>query len=189
MINLTKVKSAACRINFPNSSMNRPQAAANYKNRADSIRDQGLSLLNSNAIVSTSVRLPNGGWVSASVFKHESHTPDNPVFLVRGIDVNGDQFEMVVDVNKVNPKNAHFIELMALDGYFVSKGKSMGLTRNAVGALHAGLGVYDVFTRFNSLPPLHEMMVFQRANGNLGGYTQYKNLIDSIIEFMAQRKQ
>jgi hypothetical protein len=33
------------------------------------------------------------------------------------------------------------------------------------------------------------MMVFQRANGNLGGYAQYKNLIDSIIDFMAQRKQ
>ena len=184
MINLTQVKSPLCN---PNFLMNKARSVSPASYKANSIRDQGLSLLNSNAIVSTSVRLPNGGWVSASVFKHESHTPDNPVFLVRGTDVNGDQFEMIVDVNKVNPKNAHFIELMALDGYFASNGKPMGLTRNAVGALHAGLGVYDVFTRFNSLPPLHEMMVFQRANGNLGGYAQYKNLIDSIIDFMAQR--
>ena len=184
MINLTQVKSAACKANFPTNN-SRSVNTVPYK--PISIRDKGLGLLDSKAIVSTSVRLPNGGWVSASVFKHESHMPDNPVFLVRGTDVNGDQFEMVVDVNKVDPKNAHFIELMALDGYFMTKGQPLGLTRNAVGALNAGLGVYDIFTRFNSLPPLQEMMVFQRANGNLSGYIQYKNIIDSIIDFMALR--
>ena len=186
MINLTQVKSAACRANYPTNN-SRSVNTVPYKPM--SIRDKGLGLLDSKAIVSTSVRLPNGGWVSASVFKHESHTPDNPVFLVKGTDVNGDQFEMVVDVNKVDPKNAHFIELMALDGYFVSKGKPMGLTRNAVGALNAGLGVYDVFTRFNTLPPLQEMMEFQRSNRNLSGFMQYKDIVNSLIDFMAQRKQ
>ena len=183
MINLTQIKSSVCRANFPTSKSSRVNTVP-YK--PISIKDQGLSLLDSKAIVSTSVRLPNGGWVSASVFKHESHTLDNPVFLVRGTDVNGDQFEMVVDVNKVDPKNAHFIELMALDGYFVTKGQPLGLTRNAVGALNAGFGVYDVFTKFNSLPPLQEMMIFQRANGNLGGYMQYKNIVDSLLDFIAQ---
>ena len=184
MINLTQVKSAVCKANFPT---NNSRCTNNVPYKPVSIRDQGLSLLDSKAIVSTSVRLPNGGWVSASVFKHESHTPDNPVFLVRGMDVNGDQFEMVVDVNKVDPKKAHFIELMALDGYFVSTGQPSGLTRNAVGALHAGLGVYDVFTRFNSLSPLHEMMEFQRSNNNLNGYMQYKDIIDSLMNLLALR--
>ena len=185
MINLTQVKSPLCN---PNFSMNRQRTVNTASNKANAIRDQGLKLLDSNALVSTSVRLPNGGWVSAYVFMHENHSTDNPVFLVRGTDVNGDQFEMVVDVNKVNPKNAHFIELMALDGYFVSKGKPVGLTRNAVGALHACLGVYDVFTRFNSLPPLHEMMEFQRLGRNMSGFMQYKDIIDSLIDFMALRR-
>jgi len=144
-------------------------------------------LLDSNAIVSSSVRLPNGGWVSASVFKHESHSPDNPVYLVKGTDVNGDKYEMVVNINDVNPRKAHFIELMALDGHFASKGQSLGFARSAVGALNAGSGVYNMFTKFDSLPPLHEMMVFQRANGNLSGFMHYKNVIDSLMEFMAMR--
>ena len=142
--------------------------------------------LDSSALISAGMRLPGGGWMNASVFKSESFSDDNPVFLVRGTDTNGRPFESEININNVNPRNASFIEMMALDGYFASKGQPLGATRGAVGAMSGIRGSYDAFSKFDFLPPLQEMMQAQRVNGNLNGYLQYRNIIDSLFDFIAK---
>ena len=92
------------------------------------------AVLDSSALISSSTRLPDGGWMNASVFKAENHSEDNPVFLVRGTDSNGKPFETEININNVNPRNASFIEMMALDGYYASKGQPLGAARSAAGS-------------------------------------------------------
>jgi len=146
-----------------------------------------MALLDGSALVSQSIRLPNGGWISSSVIKHESHTERNPVYIVKGMDINGESYEAVINVNDISPYSMNFLEMMALDGHYMTKGKYLGAARGVIGALGAGFGAYDVFTKLNAFPPLQEMMVFQRSNGNLGGYMHYKNIVDSLLDFIAQR--
>jgi hypothetical protein len=159
----------------------------NVSNNNFSISEQGLMNLDSSALVSMSLRLPGGGWASASVFKHENHSDRNPLFIIRGVDINGEKFEKTVDVNRVSPYSMNFIEMMALDGHFATQGKAIGAARSVIGALGAGLGTYNVFTMFDGMKPIEEMMVFQRANRNLRGYFHYKNIVDTLTNHMAQR--
>ena len=188
MINITQIGPPPPISSYGHVSINNPRnTATTFSSTAASIRDQGVKLLDSSALVSSSVRLPNGGWISASVFKHENHSANNPLFVVKGVDINGWKYEAVVNINDVNPNFASFIEMMALDGHFMTEGKPIGAARSVIGTLGAGVGVYNVFTMFDFLPPLQEMMVFQRSNGNLSGYAHYKNIIDSLLDFIARK--
>ena len=77
--------------------------------------------------------------------------------------------------------------MMALDGYYASKGHPLGAARSAAWAMSGVRGSYDAFSKFDFLPPFKEMMEMQRHNGNLSGYTQYRHIMDSLLEVMGQR--
>ena len=174
--------------NASNTFMVRPQnTAVTAPNTARSTREQGVSMLDPSALKSISVRVPDGGWISASVTKHENHSERNPLFIVRGTDINGDRFEAVVNINDVNPRSASFVEMVALDGHFVTQGRPVGAARSAIGALGAGAGVYNVFTVFDFLPPLEEMMIFHRSNRNPSGFAHYRNVINTLMGHIARR--
>jgi hypothetical protein len=174
--------------NVNSSNNNSQNTSATASATANSTNNQNQAVqLDSNALVSASMRLPGGGWMNASVFKSENHSEDNPVFLVRGTDANGKAFEAEININNVNPRNASFVEMMALDGHFAAKGQPLGATRSAAGAMSGLRGSYDSFSKFDFLPPLREMMEAQRFHGNLNGYTQIKQAIDSLMDFISQK--
>ena len=52
---------------------------------------------------------------SAYVFRAEDYSKDNPVYLVKGTDRNGNAYEQTVDVSKVNPNSCSYAELLALN--------------------------------------------------------------------------
>jgi hypothetical protein len=177
------------RASFANTFINTRVTAPHTRSSSDpnTIRNDGMALLDSSAIMSKSIRLPNGDWISASVSKHENHTERNPLFIVRGTYANGDRFEAVVDINRVSPFSMNFVEMMGLDGHFATLGKPIGAARSVIGALGAGLGAYNIFTKIDGIKPLEELMVFQRANRNFRGFSQTRSVVDTLTNHMAQR--
>ena len=59
----------------------------------------------------TSVGFHNG--TSASVFKADDYTEENPQYLVKYWDENGETKEYKVHPKEVNPSNASYIEMLA----------------------------------------------------------------------------
>jgi hypothetical protein len=144
--------------------------------------------LDKNALVSAGARIPSGGMMSASVIKSESYSIDNPVMIVKGTDDNGRPFEAEVHINDVNPKNASFIEMFALDGYFAANGKSSSVTRAAAGAMAAQKASdgNNSSTKFDFITPLLEHFETQRINKNWEGYSWLRPIVDTVQNYIAQ---
>lgn len=140
------------------------------------------TVLHIDALVSGGMRLPGGGWLNASVFKAESFTPENPVMLVKGTDTDGSTFEVEINANEINPRNASFIELFALDGYFASKGQHLRSAREAGLAMSTkDIPGVSGFTRFDFLPSLTEAMEIQLEHRNWEAFRQLQHVVDTLL--------
>ena len=138
------------------------------------------TVLDGDALVSAGFAIP-GGWLNASVFKSENFTPENPIMLVKGTNTDGQRFEVEINANDVNPRNASFIELMALDGYFASKGQPLGASRAAAAAMALKEArATDGFTKFDVLPSLTEAMEVQRKNRNWEAFHHLQHIVDTL---------
>jgi len=152
-----------------------------------------LGNLQISALVAAGIRLPNGGWMSANVFKSDNFTDENPVMLVKGIDVCGTPFEVEVNINDVNPRNASFVEMFALDGYFTLQGKPAGVTRAAVGGMiqqELNGGNFDGFNAFSKMDfvaAVQQHMETQRSNGNWEGYFWLRPIFDTLSNHIESR--
>ena len=54
---------------------------------------------------------------SANVYRADDYSEDNPVYLVKGMDKNGNGYEQTVDVSKVNPNSCSYTEMLALNAH------------------------------------------------------------------------
>jgi len=149
------------------------------------IVQNNMAIIDSSALVSGSLNLPGGGWMNVHVHKSENYTEDNPVFRVSGTN-DGKAFDVEVNIKNVNPNNASFIEMSALDGYNVYKGQPSGAARSIPAAMSGLRGNYDAFSKLDFMSPLKEMMETQRFHGNLSGYYHFKNIVDSLLDHISK---
>ena len=65
---------------------------------------------------------------SANVYRADDYSEDNPVYLVKGTDKNGNEYEQTVDVSKVNPNGCSYTEMLALNAHTGNKSDSNFMT-------------------------------------------------------------
>ena len=80
----------------------------------------------------------NGTGLSFYLKYAEDSTEENPRILAKGVDENGEEFEQIIDVNKVNPGNATLPEMRALDAYSGAP-KRLGFSSLPMGTENVGL--------------------------------------------------
>ncbi len=91
----------------------------------------------------------------------ESSTEDNPVIKAWGIDSYGNDYEELIYVNKVNPRNATVAEMKALEAHLKKQGDSVLTARisrlgggNFIGEALSG---FDVHEKIDFIQLLHEV--------------------------------
>ncbi|MDO5575260.1 MAG: hypothetical protein Q4G60_14920 [bacterium] len=146
----------------------------------------------------TSVGFANGA--SASVFKADNYTDDNPQYLVKYWDENGDIQEYAVNPKEVDPSNASYIEMLAYSTYSDVQGYTTNAYRDfmsAAGGTSADLE-YDssnINEKRNFKLMVQEFMQMQYDAGNLSGYTsnkqfyEYMDSTDSKMNFSKALEQ
>ena len=112
----------------------------------------------------------NGTGLSFYLKYAEDSTEENPRILAKDVDENGEEFEQIIDVNKVNPGNATLLEMRALEAYSGAP-KRLGFSSLPMGTENVGLnqrqdfigafkknvadmntlGKYDVAQEYNKL--------------------------------------
>jgi len=129
----------------------------------------------------------DGKWLNASVYHSENHSPDNPVYLVKGYNVDGTPFESEINVNDVDPRNASFIEMQALYAHLKMSGQKppgflvlLNPSKSVFVADHANP---DAFTKADFLAPVRQMVEWSGSN-RLGNYNPYKKLIDVLMNYV-----
>ena len=165
----------------------------------NSVNSQVVTMaLDGKALLSGAFQMPGGGYVGINVYKSDNYSEDNPVMLVKGTNADGTPYEVQVNINDLNPRNASLIELFALQCYYVANGKELWPGLAALDALRAqefgnipGLadffmnGIIDIFTKLDFIPGIQETMETQRFHGNWEGYTRYKNVIDALLSIIS----
>ena len=49
---------------------------------------------------------------TVNIYRSDSYTEDNPIYIIKGLDADGNAYEQEVDANKINPNKCSFNELM-----------------------------------------------------------------------------
>ncbi|MCI7040801.1 MAG: hypothetical protein MR992_01530, partial [Lachnospiraceae bacterium] len=52
---------------------------------------------------------------TVNIYRSDSYTEDNPIYVIKGLDADGNAYEQEVDANKINPNKCSFNELMVLN--------------------------------------------------------------------------
>ncbi|MCL1862480.1 MAG: hypothetical protein FWF78_02820 [Defluviitaleaceae bacterium] len=156
----------------------------------DTVEERELP--NSEALVTIfQMDIPGGRMTDITVRRADSFSMRDPVMLVNGVDVCGTPFTREVRINDIDPRNATFIEMLALDGYLVANGKPSGIARLAASAMasqyanpHSGLNGSD--TQYNFLSIIDNHLSSIRANGSLNAYFALRPILDSLTGFAAR---
>lgn len=59
----------------------------------------------------------NGTGLSFYIKYAEHSTEENPVMIAKGVDERGKEFEQIINVKDINPRNATIVEMRALEAY------------------------------------------------------------------------
>lgn len=113
---------------------------------------------------------------SANVYRSELYSEDNPVYLVKGIDINGNEYEQEINVNLVNPGNCSFVELLALN---VHKGESKNSLLQ-MSILKDAAGDNSYFDKVDYLSNAYKKMAEQQKIGNWESYLYWGKWIRNM---------
>lgn len=129
----------------------------------------------------TSVGFHNG--TSASVFKADNYTEENPQYLVKYWDEKGEIQEYTVNPKEVDPESASYIEMLAYSTYSDVQGYTTDAYANfmsAAGGTSADIE-YDstnINEKKNFKSMVQDFMQMQYDAGNISGYLSYKQFYD-----------
>ena len=117
---------------------------------------------------------------SANVYRADNYSEDNPLYLVKGMDKNGKEYEQTIDVSTVNPSNCSYTEMLALNAHTGNKSDSNFLSM-AIMKDKAGTASYH--EKADYLSTVYALMDDMKALGNWDGYLRYDKWINDILTF------
>jgi len=117
---------------------------------------------------------------SANVYRADDYSKDNPVYLVKGIDKNGNRYEQTVDVSKVNPNSCSYTELLALNAHTGNKSDSNFMTMSILKDKTDSVSYHE---KADYMSIAYELMNDMKTLGNWDGYLRYGKWINDIMTF------
>lgn len=117
---------------------------------------------------------------SANVYRADDFSEDNPVYLVKGTDINGNEYEQTVDVSKVNPNSCSYTEMLALNAHTGNKSDSNFMTMSILKDKMDGTSYHE---NADYMAMAHELMNDMKTIGNWDGYLRYGKWINDILTF------
>ena len=136
------------------------------------------SLLDKNALIST-CHAPTGE--SANVYRAKDYSDENPLYLVKGTDQNGNTYEKTVDVRNVNPSNCSYPELLALSAHTGHKDFM------ATAVLHDYVKASSYQEPADYLAAAQGRMDDLKLLKQWDNYLQYKGWITDILGFLQMK--
>jgi hypothetical protein len=119
---------------------------------------------------------------SINIYKAENYSADNPLYLIKGLDANGNEFEQEIDASKINPSRCSYNELMVLNLETGHTSPSDYLHAVAVRD-KAGTGSY--FEKADYLAYAQAAMKDQKTMGNWASYLSYDKWIQSLMAYVS----
>ncbi len=114
---------------------------------------------------------------SINIYRAEDYAEDNPVYLVKGTDANGQEYERRINANEVNPNGSSYVEMAVLN---VHMGK--GDANFMLSTLRDGTESDTIFDRRNYIALVRKRMEQLRTLGAWSSYLRYDRWLSGILE-------
>lgn len=121
---------------------------------------------------------------SANVYRADDYSEDNPLYIVKGMDKNGNEYEQAVDVSKVSPNSCSYTEMLALNAHTGNKSDSNFLS---MAIMKDKSGTASYHEKADYMAMAHELMNDMKTLGNWDGYLRYSKWINDILTFCKSR--
>lgn len=121
---------------------------------------------------------------SANVYRAEGYSGENPLYLVKGIDENGNEYEQTIDVSKVNPNHCSYRELLALNAHTGNRSDGNFLTMSVLKDKMKNTS-YEAKTDY--LSAAYALMKDMQTVGCWNSYMRYDKWISDILSIGQKR--
>lgn len=122
---------------------------------------------------------------SINVYRAEDFSEENPIYIVKGTDGNGNEYEEKIDVSKVNPNNCSYKEMLVLGIHTGKKSDSLFFSMSILKDKAASASYSD---KADYMSMLSELRSDMKTLGNWDGYLRYDKIITDILEYCKNRK-
>lgn len=119
---------------------------------------------------------------SFSVYKADGYSADNPILNIKGTDKDGNSYEQQINPLTVDPENASYVEMMALNAYLVDIGELDAGDFTAIAR-----PTEDDLEKADYLNALRDWRDMQFQLGNMVGYQKATNVCDSLINLKQEQ--
>ncbi len=123
---------------------------------------------------------------SANVYRAKEYSANNPVYLVKGIDENGNKYEETVDVSKVNPSNCSYTEMLALNAHTGDKSDSNFMTMSILKDKADNASYHE---KADWIAVAHELMKDMKKAGRWESFLRYDKWMDEILAQKYQQEK
>lgn len=135
--------------------------------------------LQENSILST-IHVETGE--SIGIYYDETSTGGAPVMLAKIIEPDGSVNEIKVDINKVDPNNASYVEMVALSAHLKKEGKIDGPAGALATMVFNGrvkeANNNNIYSKGNFVPAMQELVSNALKDGQMDTYLRYLKELD-----------
>lgn len=122
---------------------------------------------------------------SVNIYKADNYSTENPIYVLKGLDADGNTFEQEVDASKINPNNCSYNELMVLN---VETGHTSPSDYLHAVAVRNKAGTDSYFEATDYISYAKEVMKDMKTLGNWDSYLSYDKWIQSILSYTSKMK-
>ena len=120
----------------------------------------------------------NGAGLSYSIKYADSSTKEDPTVIAKGIDEQGKEFEQIIHINDIDPRNATIVEMHALEEYTGAE-KRYGFTSLPLSS--GNMGLYERRNFINMFESSINELTLLKAR-KAAAY--YKHGVQVYLDFM-----
>lgn len=117
---------------------------------------------------------------SVNIYRADNYSEDNPIYIIRGLDAEGNEFEKEIDAGKINPNNCSYNELMVLN---VETGHTSPKDIIHAVAARDKANIKSYFDQKDYISYANEVMKDYKTLGNWDSYLAINKWIKSIMDY------
>lgn len=119
---------------------------------------------------------------SINIYRAENYSADNPLYIIKGIDANGNAFEQEIDAGKINLNQCSYNELMVLN---VETGHTSPKDYLHAVAVRDKAGTGSYFDKADYLSYARAVMQEQKTMGSWDSYLSYDKWLQSLMTYVS----
>lgn len=121
---------------------------------------------------------------SVNIYRSDSYTEDHPIYMIKGLDADGNAYEQEVDANKINPNKCSFNELMVLN---VETGHTSPKDYLHAVAVRENAGTHSYSQTSDYISHIESVMKDMKTLGQWDSYLAYDKWLNDIMTYVSKR--